>query len=95
MSDDAYHQTRFPFDERRQKMWSSLWRLYFSKLIPADACVVDLGAGHCGFINQATKVNRSPSVRIADSTGIELGELLEQASADVRTALGLERPTGR
>ena len=34
-------------------------------------------------------------VRIADSTGIELGHLLEQASADVRTALGLERPTGR
>ena len=34
-------------------------------------------------------------MRIADSTGIELGELLEQASADVRTALGLERPTGR
>ena len=34
-------------------------------------------------------------VRIADSTGIELGDLLEQASADVRTALGLERPAGR
>ena len=34
-------------------------------------------------------------VRIADSTGIELGDLLEQASADVRDALGLERPAGR
>ncbi len=34
-------------------------------------------------------------VRIADATGIELGELLEQASADVRDALGLERPAGR
>ena len=34
-------------------------------------------------------------VRIADSTGVELGELLEQASADVRAALRLERPTGR
>ena len=34
-------------------------------------------------------------VRIADSTGIELGDLLEQASADARTALGLERPAGR
>ena len=33
-------------------------------------------------------------VRIADSTGIELGERLEQASADVRDALGLTRPTG-
>jgi uncharacterized membrane protein YcjF (UPF0283 family) len=34
-------------------------------------------------------------VRIADSTGIELGDLLEQASADVRDALGLEQPAGR
>ena len=34
-------------------------------------------------------------VRIADATGIELGDLLEQASADVRDALGLERPAGR
>ena len=34
-------------------------------------------------------------VRIADSTGIELGDLLEQASTDVRDALGLERPAGR
>ena len=33
-------------------------------------------------------------VRIADSTGVELGELLEQAAADVRAALRLERPTG-
>ena len=34
-------------------------------------------------------------VRIADSTGIELGDRLEQGSADVRRTLGLERPTGR
>ena len=34
-------------------------------------------------------------VRIADSTGIELGARLEQGSAEVRSALGLERPAGR
>ena len=34
-------------------------------------------------------------VRIADSTGIELGAFLEEASAEVRGALGLERPAGR
>ena len=34
-------------------------------------------------------------VRIADSTGIELGDRLEHASADVRDTLGLERPAGR
>lgn len=30
-------------------------------------------------------------VRIADSTGIELGDVLESASADVRAELGLTR----
>ncbi len=34
-------------------------------------------------------------VRIADATGIELGDRLEQGSADVRATLGLERPAGR
>ena len=34
-------------------------------------------------------------VRIADATGIELGDSLEQGSADVRDALGLTRPAGR
>ena len=34
-------------------------------------------------------------VRIADSTGIELGDRLENGSAAVRVALGLTRPAGR
>ena len=34
-------------------------------------------------------------VRIADSTGIELGDRVEQGSAEVRAALGLTRPVGR
>ena len=34
-------------------------------------------------------------VRIADATGIELGDRLEQGSADVRDTLGLTRPAGR
>ena len=34
-------------------------------------------------------------VRIADATGIELGDRLEQGSAGVRAALDLERPSGR
>jgi len=33
-------------------------------------------------------------VRIADSTGIELGEFLDHASADVRSELGMARPEG-
>ena len=34
-------------------------------------------------------------VRIADATGIELDDRLEQGSAAVRAALDLERPVGR
>ena len=33
-------------------------------------------------------------VRIADATGIDLGEFLEQASAEVRSELGGSRPEG-
>ena len=41
----------------------------------------------------AVASNFERMVRIADSTGIELGEMLEAASAKVRDALGLERQT--
>ena len=34
-------------------------------------------------------------VRIADSTGIELGAFLAEATAEARATLGLERPEGR
>jgi hypothetical protein len=34
-------------------------------------------------------------VRIADATGIELGDWFEQRSAGVRAVLELERPAGR
>ncbi len=34
-------------------------------------------------------------VRIADATGIELGASMKELSADARTALSLERPSGR
>ena len=34
-------------------------------------------------------------VRIADATGIELGAALERLTANVRTALSLDRPSGR
>ncbi len=59
-----------------------------------DAVVEALGPD--GMVDAAgVASNFERMVRIADSTGIELGDLLEQASADVRDALGLERPAGR
>ena len=47
----AYHSTRFPFDNRREVLWKTLCEAYFQKLVAPDACVLELGAGYCHFIN--------------------------------------------
>ena len=58
-----------------------------------DAVIEALGAE--AMVDAAGVVsNFERMVRIADSTGIELGDRLEQASADVRDTLGLTRPAG-
>ncbi len=58
-----------------------------------DAVIEALGAE--AMVDAAGVVsNFERMVRIADSTGIELGDRLEQASAGVRDALGLTRPAG-
>jgi SAM-dependent methyltransferase len=48
---DAYHTTRLVYDRRRETVWRALYRYYFRHLIPADACVLDLGCGYGDFIN--------------------------------------------
>jgi SAM-dependent methyltransferase len=48
---DAYHQTRFAFDARRQVLWSALYRHYFSRFIRPEYTVLELGAGYGYFIN--------------------------------------------
>ena len=50
---DAIYSVRFQNQETyRRKVWSVLAR-YFSRWIPSDATVLDLGCGYCEFINQA------------------------------------------
>src|SRR5262245_13548593 len=51
MSTEAYFQARFAFDPRRDLLWQTLCRHYFSRLIPPSACVLELGAGYGHFIN--------------------------------------------
>jgi hypothetical protein len=46
-----YHRSRLPQDDRRDILWQSLWRYYFSSMIRPDDCVLDMGAGYCNFIN--------------------------------------------
>jgi SAM-dependent methyltransferase len=45
-------------DERRDVVWRALWRFYFSRLVSADACVLDLGCGYGSFINNVVARRR-------------------------------------
>lgn len=47
----TYHETRLPYDEKREVLWKTLCASYFQRQIPAEACVVELGAGYGHFIN--------------------------------------------
>jgi SAM-dependent methyltransferase len=51
MNQQAYHQTRFTFDQRREIVWKTLCESYFNKLVRPDAHVLELGAGYGHFIN--------------------------------------------
>ena len=74
---DAYFASRLEHDPRRAILWSTLWDAYFSRLIDDSDTVLDLGAGHCSFINavrarvriatdhwQGTTEYASPGVRV-------------------------------
>jgi SAM-dependent methyltransferase len=54
----SYHDTRLAFDPRRETLWKSLWRFYFSRLIRPDDCVLELGAGYGHFINNVVARRR-------------------------------------
>lgn len=47
----GYHETRFSEAGKRDVLWRTLWRVWFSRLVPKDGCVLDLGAGYANFIN--------------------------------------------
>ena len=46
-----YHGTRLVEDARREVLWTSLWRFWFSGLIAPEDTVLDVGCGHGCFIN--------------------------------------------
>jgi SAM-dependent methyltransferase len=47
----SYHETRLPYDAKREILWKTLCQYYFQPLIPTQACVLELGAGYGHFIN--------------------------------------------
>ena len=47
----SYHETRRPYDERRNRLWKTLCEAYFQRFIGPEDCVLELGAGYGHFIN--------------------------------------------
>ena len=48
----AYFESRLPHGPRRETLWRALYAYHFSRLISAEDCVLELGAGYGHFINQ-------------------------------------------
>ena len=45
----AYFESRFAHDPRRETLWRVLYANHFSRLISAEDCVLELGAGYGHF----------------------------------------------
>jgi SAM-dependent methyltransferase len=58
MMQESYHSTRFGFDERREVLWRTLCKYYFSKVIRADSSVLEIGVGYGHFINNIDCVKK-------------------------------------
>jgi SAM-dependent methyltransferase len=71
----SYFTTRFRSDSRRDATWRHLTR-YLARFVPPKAAVLELGAGHCHFINRVPASRRvavdiGPQVREAAARGVE------------------------
>ena len=55
---DRYHDVRFAFDARREVLWRSLWRFWFSRYVKPTSCVLELGCGYGHFINNVVARRR-------------------------------------
>jgi SAM-dependent methyltransferase len=54
----GYHEARLTPDIRRDVTWQALWRFHFSRMVPPDGCVLDLGCGYGSFINNVVARRR-------------------------------------
>jgi SAM-dependent methyltransferase len=85
-------------DAFRNSMWRILCRTFFQKYIDPGATVVEVGAGHCEFINQIGAARRiavdlstdtanyaAPGVEVVTSASTDLSAI-ENGSADVAFA---------
>jgi SAM-dependent methyltransferase len=71
----AYFRTRFAPDARREALWRHL-NDYLKQFIPANASVLELGAGYCYFINgvpgrRRVALDLGPQVTACAAPGVE------------------------
>lgn len=81
---------RFSDAERASKarLWQVLCQSFFSRYVPTDGTVVDLGAGYCDFINHVraarrVAIDKNPDTRAAAEAGVEVHEVALAALGDV------------
>ena len=73
---EAYFDSRLQFDRKRVVLWSALWDYAFSRIMKDSTTILELGAGWCDFINNATSKRRIavdlwPGVIGAAAEGVE------------------------
>jgi SAM-dependent methyltransferase len=76
---ERLYALRFSAGERaaNERLWRVLCDRFLSRFVPADAAVVDVGAGGCGFINHVRARRRiaidlDPRVRERAAPGVEV-----------------------
>lgn len=92
---------RFSDEERASKarLWQVLCDTFFSRYVPADGTVLDLGAGYCDFINHVRAarriaVDKNPDTKRSARDGVEvhevaladLGDVVSDGSVDLAFA---------
>jgi SAM-dependent methyltransferase len=53
-----YHESRFTYDARRDRVWREVCRYLQRRHVPPTARVLELGAGYCHFINNIVAAER-------------------------------------
>jgi len=90
----SYFDSRLKFDRKRQVLWSALWDYSLRHVMKDTSTLVEIGAGWCDFINNATSERRIavdiwPGVTAAAAPEVEAHvgsaerlSFLEDASVD-------------
>lgn len=75
-SAESYFASRLAFDRKRVVLWSTLWDHALSRIFAGGTSLLEIGAGWCDFINNATSARRIavdvwPGVVEAAAPGVE------------------------